>query len=134
MDDRRGEIAQMQSELLYGKFNDEATTAEGVRFIQSIPGGNSAHRAGALKVALKEGLNRVFLLCSRPGCDFHYSATPYCLIGPKMTICPRDHVGKDYLECASCGARRYWDHESCKGCGKWYKQTTHLCDLPVLVP
>ena len=45
----------MQCELLYSKFNNDTTTAEGVEFIESMLGGNSAHCAGALKRGLIEG-------------------------------------------------------------------------------
>lgn len=52
----------MQCELLYGKFNNDTTTAEGVKFIEGMLGGDSAHRAGTLKRGLREG--GVLCLCS----------------------------------------------------------------------
>ena len=45
----------MQCELLYGKFNNETTTAQGVEFIESMLGGNSVHCAGVLKRGLIQG-------------------------------------------------------------------------------
>ena len=47
---------KMQCELLHDEFNNDTTTAEGVGFIRDMLGGNSAHRAGALKAGLREGL------------------------------------------------------------------------------
>ena len=45
----------MQSELLYGEFNNDTTTADGIEFIESMLGGNLAQCAGALKRGLIEG-------------------------------------------------------------------------------
>ena len=45
----------MQCELLYGEFNDETTTADGVEFIESMLGGNLAQCVGVLKRGLIEG-------------------------------------------------------------------------------
>jgi len=47
---------KMECELLQKKFNNDTTTTEGVGFIESMLGGNSTHRAGALKAGLREGL------------------------------------------------------------------------------
>ena len=55
LDNRQKDIAKMQCELLYGKFNNDTTTAEGVEFIETMLGGNLAHCAGALKRGLIEG-------------------------------------------------------------------------------
>ena len=55
LNNRQKDIAKMQCELLYSKFNNDTTTAEGVEFIESMLGGNSAHCAGALKRGLIEG-------------------------------------------------------------------------------
>ena len=45
----------MQCELLYGKFNNEKTTADGVEFIESMLGGDSAHCIVGLKRGFREG-------------------------------------------------------------------------------
>ena len=55
LNNRHKDIAKMQCELLYGKFNNDTTTAEGAAFIESMLGGNLAHCAGALKRGLIEG-------------------------------------------------------------------------------
>jgi len=55
---------KMQCELLQDDFRNDTTTAEGVGFIKSMLGGNSAHRAGALKAGLRQGLlSSTFLRC-----------------------------------------------------------------------
>ena len=55
LNNRQKDIAKIQCELLYGEFNDETTTADGVEFIESMLGGNLAQCAGALKRGLIEG-------------------------------------------------------------------------------
>jgi len=48
---------KMHCELLGGKFYEESTTASVVDFIKSMADGGAAHRAGALKLALRNGSN-----------------------------------------------------------------------------
>ena len=110
---------KMQRELLYGKFNNDTTTDEGVGIIESMLGGNSAHRAGALKTGLREGLfNSVFLRCPDDDCDFHNNTISYRSLGLR---CPgtSHYRNSPYLECASCGDTRHSsDDASCHNCGK----------------
>jgi len=69
---------KMQCELLHKKFNNDTTTAEGVGFIEGMLGGNSAHRASALKAGLREGL-----LSSPNGGGSSFGKT-YCSPGPSV--------------------------------------------------
>ncbi|KAF9785367.1 hypothetical protein BJ322DRAFT_1062892 [Thelephora terrestris] len=108
---RYEDIAKMECELMYDEYNDENTTAEGIKFIESVPGGNLAHRAGALKIVLKEGLlNRVFLRCPNLGCSMHNNTAPYRSFG-QVTTCPH-HPARPYLECA--GYHRPSDLRHCE--------------------
>jgi len=112
---------RMQCELLYDKFNNDTTTDEGVGFIESMLGGNSAHRAGALKAGLREGFWRsVFLRCPHGDCDFHNNTTSYRSLG---LMCPGAHRGSTpYLECASCGGERTnSDDTLCRVCQKRFR-------------
>jgi len=113
---------KMQYELLYDKFNDDTTTDEGVEFIASMLGGDSVHRAGALKAGLRKGLPRcVFLRCPYVGCDLHHNTAHYRSLGPGLR-CPRAHLGGPYLECAGCGAsRKTSESTSCQKCGKQFR-------------
>ena len=114
---------KMQRELLYDKFNNDITTNEGVGFIESMLGGNSAYRAGAVKAGLREGLLRgVFLRCPYEDCYFHNSGTPYSSLGSNLR-CPTTHHSRaPYLECAGCGASRTdYDYTSCESCGKRFR-------------
>jgi len=74
---------KMQCELLQKKFNNDTTTAEGVGFIESMLGGNSTHRAGALKAGLRQGLLSNALLCSPDG-DASLPGKPPCPPGPSV--------------------------------------------------
>lgn len=46
---------KMHCEMLGGKFPEESTTASVAEFIKSAAGGTASHRAGALKLALRNG-------------------------------------------------------------------------------
>ena len=115
---------KMQCELLQKKFNNATTTAEGVGFIESMLGGDSAHRVGALKAGLREGLSYgVLLRCPYGDCDMHNNTTPYRSLGSGLK-CPRTHSRRSppYLECAGCGtSRTNPESTSCQNCGKWFR-------------
>ncbi|KAF9645618.1 hypothetical protein BDM02DRAFT_3271586 [Thelephora ganbajun] len=118
---RQGDVAKMQCRLLYDNFNNTTTTEKGVEFIESMLGGNLAHRAGALKLGLREGLlGGVFLRCPREDCDMHNNTIPHHLLGLR---CPESHRGRaPYLECASCGdSRTDSEYTSCDNCGKRFR-------------
>lgn len=55
----------MQCKLLYGKFNNDSTTAEGVKFIEGMVGGNSPHCAETLKQGLAKGVV-LHASCTKP--------------------------------------------------------------------
>lgn len=115
---------KMQHELLYDKFDDDTTTDESVGFIADMLGGDSVHRAGALKAGLRKGLPRfAFLRCPYYECDLHHNATHYRSLGSGLK-CPRDHSGRPpYLECASCGASRnsFETPSCCQKCRKRFR-------------
>ena len=84
----------MQCDLLYYKFNNDTTTDEGVGFIKSMVGGNSAHRAGALKAGLREGLLNSAVLRPHDDCDFHNTAS-----------CGGSQIDSDNTSCLVCWKR-----------------------------
>ena len=47
----------MQCKLLNDKFNDQDTTASAVDLIKNMTGGTGIHKAGALKLGLREGFS-----------------------------------------------------------------------------
>ena len=124
IENRQTDIAKMECELLYGKFDDATTTAKGAVLIGSMPGGNSAHCAGALKMGLRQGfLGGVFLRCPRPECDLHKNSLSYRSLGSSVK-CPRKHSKVWYLECSCCGTSRSDPDEPsplCQGCKKRFK-------------
>ena len=81
---------KMHCDLLGENFREESVTASAADAIKSMAGGNAAHRASALKLALRNGrLKREKLFrCPVRSCKFH--KTPYCSTGLWPT-CPRGH-------------------------------------------
>ncbi|KAF9785359.1 hypothetical protein BJ322DRAFT_826989 [Thelephora terrestris] len=126
---RKPDITRMECELLYDKFNNEASTAKGVELIESMIGGNSAHRSGALKLGLRRGLSgTVFLRCSRSTCDLH--TNPQSCRGSSGVFQSHGWFGSSVLcqlccsrlQCAGCGTSPiHANFTSCQGCDKWFK-------------
>lgn len=98
---------KMQCWLLYDKFNNDTTVAQGVGFVEGMLGGGSAHRTNAVKQGFREGLlSASFLRCPREECDLHNNTTPHRLLESSVG-CPRTHhwgYGTVYLVCGGCGA------------------------------
>ena len=126
LDNRQVDIAKMECELLYGKFDDATTTAEGVELIGSIPGGNSAHCAAALKMGLREGLlGGVFLRCPRSECDLHKNSASCRSLGSSIKGARNAPKATCYLECSGCGtSQTSSEYTSCQGCKKRFRQST----------
>jgi hypothetical protein len=123
LDNRQRDIAKMECELLYDKFNNEASTTKGVELIESMIGGNSAHRSRVMKLGLRRGLSAsVFLRCSRSYCSLHTSPPSFCTLGSSV-MCPTGHTTPGaHLECTGCGtSRTSSDNTACQGCKKRFK-------------
>ena len=119
---RQSDIARMQCGLLYYKFNNDTTASQGMEFIEGMLGGNSGHRANAVKLVLREGLlSGVFLRCPDENCDLHDNTTPYHLLESSIR-CPRHNSwgsGVFTLVCGGCGTSRTNSEDtSCQGCKK----------------
>ena len=118
---------KMQCELLCRQPGDSTTAAEGVNHIKSMLGGGSPHRAGALKLALREiFLGGVFLRCPRQGCDL-YNNTARRRSKLPGSRCPQPLCyDQCYLACAGCGSVPISLRDtSCRKCKKWFEQATH---------
>lgn len=79
-ENRESDIMKMHCGLLDEKFHEKSTTTSAADLIKSMAGGDAAHRAGALKLALRNGRLRggVPPRCpDPPDCDFHYDAISY---------------------------------------------------------
>ena len=120
-EDRESEVMKMHGELLRGKFRGKSTTVSTTDFIKTMVGGNAAHRAGALKLALRDTRPRsgVLLRCPCRSCDFHHDHISYRSLGSRLT-CQTSHFGGGYyiLQCAQCGGSRTDNYTSCQRCGK----------------
>ena len=122
MDSER-EVMKVHCELLGGEFDEKSTTVSTTDVIKSMVGGNAAHRAGALKLALRNGRSKggTHLRCPVHDCDFHDNPVSCRSLGSNLT-CPSDHWrGPDsFMECAHCGESRSDTYTRCQGCGKHF--------------
>jgi len=119
---RENEVMKVHCELLSDKCREKSTTASMVDLIKGMVGGKAAHRAGALKLTLRNGRPRggVFLRCPDSDCDFHHNPTS---VRPSLR-CPRRHASRmisPYLECANCLQVRSNHYIECQGCGQRFR-------------
>ncbi|KAF9645620.1 hypothetical protein BDM02DRAFT_3262815 [Thelephora ganbajun] len=120
---RESDVMKMHCKLLSGKFHERNTTSSVADLIKSMAGGSAVHRAGALKLALRNGRSKggALLRCPYHHCDFHHNPISYRSMGPSLE-CPRDHwEGNPLMECTNCGQVRSNSHTECQRCGEWFK-------------
>lgn len=121
---------EMHCELLASKFPEEGTTAGMVDLIKGMAGGKATHRAGALKLALrnkrpKKGVpmrctrpeKGVLLRCTRSDCVYFSDPISSQRIGTGL-FCPGPHNRLAVMRCTGCGEGRTKNLLECRGCGE----------------
>jgi len=111
---------KMQWELLNDNYDNDNTSASAVDIIKRMTNGNTAYRASALKLGLRNGFSMagVLLRCPRNDCELHYNPVSYRSMGAGVK-CKQTHRHSltPYLECTNCGfPRTESKYTSCQNC------------------
>jgi hypothetical protein len=117
---RQADIMKMQWELLSEFHDDDNASTSAADIVKRMKGGNTAYRAGALKLGLRNGFSMagVLLRCPRNDCELYNSPVSYRSLGATVR-CQRTHrqSGSPYLECTNCGTPRSESKfTSCQNC------------------